>query len=263
MEEKKSLSQALKDKFGIPSIEYYDKKQNELHEQFIEMGQLKSDFDIDKFTSKKDGNFIAHNFHMLMRQYVLALSEAKRMLLDHKEKLRQIDILQEMLDSCKEDKKKLTTIVYTSEGNKKEVFVDIEIERLVNQIRLLEVTMTNKLAMVDRFEKVRLKLIEMNGGKAPTNEQHQAEEPEYWKWFLEKKALFQSRERLTGIREGIWENISLLEESALLNPEFQVKVLENGRLNLPKIEKEIAAALDQPSAPMIEKQGMVITNENS
>ena len=55
-------------KQGIPSIEYLDNKYNELKKQFLEMSQLKSDFDIEKFTVKKEGHFIAHNFHFLMRQ---------------------------------------------------------------------------------------------------------------------------------------------------------------------------------------------------
>ena len=42
---------------------------DELQDQFIEMGQLKSDFDVEKFTVRKEGNFLAHNFHFLMRQY--------------------------------------------------------------------------------------------------------------------------------------------------------------------------------------------------
>ena len=53
------------------SLKYIDKQFNELKEQFIEMGQLKSNFDIEKFTVKKEGGFIAHNFHFLMRQYLL------------------------------------------------------------------------------------------------------------------------------------------------------------------------------------------------
>ena len=63
----------------------------ELQQHFIEMGQLKSDFDIEKFTVRKEGNFLAHNFHFLMRQYSLTLTELRRMLLDREEQRRYIE----------------------------------------------------------------------------------------------------------------------------------------------------------------------------
>ena len=67
------------------------------------------------------------------------------------------------------------------------------------------------------------KLIELNDGEI-TNEQYQKEEPEYWKWFLSRKVLWQRSQAETGILEGVWENINYLEEKSLINPEFQVKM---------------------------------------
>ena len=193
---------------------YYEfklSKSNKLKEQFLEMSQLKSDFDIEKFTVKKEGHFIAHNFHFLMRQYSLALSELRRMTIEKKDKLRTMELL---------EPQGTNRIVVNGEDK----FADLEVERLTNEIDMLDLNITNKLIMCDRFEKVRLKIIVLNGDKAPNNKDYQKEEPHYWKWFLQRKALWQHQERVSGITEGVWENIDHLEQPALINPAFQIEV---------------------------------------
>ena len=218
------------DKYGIPSIESPKEAYNELKDQFLEMSQIKSDFDIEKFTVKKEGNFIAHNFHFLMRQYSLALSELRRMDIDRKVKLREIKRLETLGNE----------IIY---WDGKDTYADLEIERLVNDIDMLDLNIANKLIMCDRFEKARIKIIELNKGKAPTNKQYQKEEPEYWKWLLERKAIWQHQQASTGIHEGVWENIDHLEQPALINPAFQIEVKKYSEkdktrtLPLPEIYK--------------------------
>ena len=49
------------EKFSELKIEDVNKKYETLRKQFREMAVLKSDFDIEKFTVKREGNFIAHN----------------------------------------------------------------------------------------------------------------------------------------------------------------------------------------------------------
>lgn len=233
MEQKEYL-----EKHGIPSIEYPEKKYNELKTQFLEMAQLKSDFDMEKFTVKKEGHFIAHNFHFLMRQYSLALSELRRMTIDKKEKLRIIESL----------KSKDVSII-TLNGETK--YVDLEIERLMNEIDMLDLTLTNKLIMCDRFEKLREKLIELNGGTAPTNKEYQAEEPSYWKWYLQRKALWQHQERASGISEGVWENIEHLEQPAVINDKFQVMMNDkDGLFQLGDAKQDVNSLKKIQSKPL-------------
>lgn len=228
-------------KLGIPSIEHPDKKYNELKEQFLEMSQIKSDFDIEKFTVKKEGHFIAHNFHFLMRQYSLALSELRRMNIDRKEKLRNIEKLELFIDKNKTVfHDKIVYEFYKIEINGKKKYADLEIERLINELDMLDLNITNKAIMCDRFDKARKKIIEMNNGKPPTNKQYQEEEPEYWSWQLKRKAIWQHQERGTGISEGVWENIEHLEQPALINPKFQIQVKDaDGLLQLDEINKEV------------------------
>ena len=192
---------------NIPYFLEDDEKIANIKTDCLEMARLKSDFDIDKFTIATQGKFIAHQFHFLMRQYSLALYETKRLLLDKEEKIRQIKDWQNGKE--KEDK-----------------YPDIEIEKLKNEIELIDLELANKLAAIDRYETARKKLIEKNDSKF-TDKQYQAEEPEYWKWFLKNKARQQVSERQTGIKEGVWMNIGYVEEKAILNKLNEVKMLNN------------------------------------
>lgn len=206
------------EELGFNTYKHADEKFNELKEQFMEMSQLKSDFDIEKFTVKKEGNFIAHNFHFLMRQYSLALGELKRMLIEKEGIERDLENL---------PKTKEKSLI---EGEWR--YPDLYARELINRLDRIELQIVNKAMMVRGFEACRLKLIELNGGKPPTNAEYQLEEPKYWKWFLQKKALFQASQGQTGISEGVWENIHYLEEKPLINPNYQIDMKnENGLLD--------------------------------
>jgi len=207
------------EKYGFKTYESQNEKFNELKEQFMEMGQLKSDFDIEKFTVKKEGNFIAHNFHFLMRQYVLALSELRRMLLE-KERLERL--IQKYSQMGNQE-------IYIEDGDGKTTFADIHTRDLERELDLLEVSLVNKAMMVRGFEACRLKLIELNDGKPPTNEQYQQEEPDYWKWFLQKQVIYEHKERMTGIKTGTWLAIDHLEEKPVLNENYQRKLIEGDK----------------------------------
>jgi hypothetical protein len=219
------------EKQGFYTFQHANQKFNELKDQFMEMGQLKSDFDIEKFTVKKEGNFIAHNFHFLMRQYSLALSELRRMLIEKEEIERKIDEVK--------DKGKSKILIYTNDGQK-EKYADLYLKELINQLDMVELNIVNKAMMVRGFEACRLKLIELNEGTPPTNEQYQREEPEYLKWILQSIALRQIKQHNSGITEGTWTNIDMLEEPPLINSEFQVKMLDDkNMLNLDEAHDNI------------------------
>ena len=224
---------------------------DELQDQFIEMGQLKSDFDTEKFTIKKEGNFLCHNFHFLMRQYSLTVTEMRRMLLEREEKRRTAVKYQKMMD----DGETMVPVLREHASGAEEfygtedVWLDLEQARIWNQIKALEVTMTNKIAMIRKFEECRKELIRQNGGKTFTNSEYQAETPKYWKWFFERLVLRQIKAHATGISTGTWENIDMLERTALINPEFQVKMLnDDGMFDMKQLEldSELEKQLSEP-----------------
>jgi len=204
---------------NLKKHEEYTKLFEKLKEQFMEMGRLKSDFDIEKFTVKAKGEGLpAHQFHMLMRQYRFAVSEAKRMYIE-KERLQRK--LNKLIESKPED-------------------YDLDSMDLQRQIDDLDIDLVNKKGMIDGFEVCRQELIRENG-EPFTDKQYQQEEPKYWEMHLKKQALAQLRERTTGIKEGTTEAIGWLEQPTLLEGSpNQVKMLmDNGNFDRINWEREI------------------------
>ena len=200
--------------------------------EFLEMGQLKSDFDMEKFTIAREGPFIAHCFHMLMRQYVFALSESMRMNIDIERKRRKIARLKEEQASGEKDD------------------LDLDILQTENELNLQRVTAQNKIQMCYYFEKLRERLIELNG-EPFTNEQYQEEVPRYWKWVLSQKALDSINAKRTGIDGGILENLHFLERPATINKDFEVSIplFRNGQLD----ERQLLFGIFEPTLSLEEK----------
>jgi hypothetical protein len=209
--------------FGIPGASFSSDIEEEVHSQCIEMGQLKSDFDIQKYTLASKGPFLASQFHMLMRQYSLAKYEMVRMMLDKDELQRKIHDYEEQLKTCVG--KKIT--IFTEKGME-ERYLDIELARCQNQLKLLEITMVNTVASVQRFEQCRKELIRLNGGPI-TNEQFQAEQPAQQKWMLMEQVTNQIVERNLGIKEGTMQAIEQLKAPALLTSAYAVPFLVTDR----------------------------------
>jgi len=221
---------------GVLDFKQTDSKLDEVWRDVLEMGQLKSNFDMEKFTVAREGPFRAHQFHFLMRQYGLALTELAKFQLDKEEKLREIGELQNQ-SAHKVDGK----------------YVDIELRRKQNEIKTIEMSIVSKASMVIYFEQLRRQLKKQNGQDF-TNEQYQEEMPGYWKWFLENKAKEQIAQGCTGIHEGVWENIRFMEAPAPLNPEFQVKMLNSkGVLELSSIPVEDGGAQTKDFLPKLLK----------
>jgi len=216
-----SLTEQLK-QFGIPSEDTI----NDVIKDCIEMGQLKSEFDIEKFTIASKGPFPVHQFHMLMRQYGLAQSEMRRMLLDKDEIERNIQELQDIIPK------------WFDEATNRWKFKDIEIKRLQNDLDMLHITVVNKIASCAYFEKCRLKFHELYGDKL-INENYQAEEPEAIKWHLLNLAKEEASERLTGIKQGTWMIAAQCDAPALLTPDYKLNLLENGGLDLNTLNKAL------------------------
>jgi len=202
---------------NLQKIEEISSLFRELKGQFEEMGQLKSNFDIEKFTIKKEGNFIAHQFHFLMRQYSLTLSEAKRMWIDRERLQRKLN---KLVDSAEED-------------------ADLDVMDTQRQIDDLDLQLVNKTKSLDYYEVCRKELIKRNGGEI-TNEQYQEEMPDYWAWRMKQLALQESNERQTGIKAGTWDVMEQLEAPAITNPSFQVQMLDDaGRPPLLEWNREV------------------------
>jgi len=212
---------------NIPSLKECDKRHQDVKDDILEMGQLKSNLDMEKFTMMKEGSFIAHQFHFVMRQYRFALYELKRMHYDRLQHERNIKRFEKMIEENTE------FIEIIRDNNTTFVDLDIEIEKLKNNIFELEANMVNKACMVNYFEILRQDMIKRNGGKAPTNEQYQLEEPKYYEWFVNNKMINQVNARTTGINEGVWELIQHLEEQSPHNPNMKLDILKDTKIPIP------------------------------
>ena len=209
----------------LETTDHVKSRLDEIRSDMLEMAQLKSDFDCDKFTRAKEGPFLAHQFHFIMRQYSLALYELRRMLIEAEKHRRTIRRYEDDPNSVPDGE-----------------FADLLILQHQNEIELLELSMINKKSICDNCERMRQELIQRNGGSAPTNKDYQAEEPTYWKWFLQRQALIESKQSATGISAGTWLNIEHLEQPAMLDESFRVSMgLESkkGLLNLTEALRAI------------------------
>lgn len=190
---------------------------DELHTQFVEMGQIKTRFDSEKFTVGKEGNFVASQFHSLMRQYRLAIQETRRMLLDYEEAKRKVEYLLKEADYRNNKKDYETNIPETKKELSKIEHIDIETNRQEMRMKALEISIQGRLWRMNDFETLRKRLIEINDGKAPTNEQFQAEQPEYYRWFIAKKMVQQMQQQATGITEGMIEAHEMAARKPILS----------------------------------------------
>lgn len=201
----------------------------ELHQEALEMSQIKTTFDAEKFTFGKEGEFPASRYHMLIRQYRFAVEEKERMLLEAEKIRRNRELL------IKEQTRRRDGTDYTTSspntrrrlGNKEHL--DIEIYQAESRLRSLEIDIQSKIFMIGDLEKLRQKAIADNG-KPFTNEQFQAEQPAYYQWFIAKKILFDLQYYSTGVTPGVLE----VHEMAAREP-----VLEGSKM---KIESLLASA---------------------
>jgi len=197
-------------------IEKYSNLFNELKDQFTEMAQLKSQFDTEKFTVKKEGNFIAHQFHFLMRQYSLTLSEVKRMHIELERKNRELARIE---DKQTED-------------------WDLDALECQRNIDDLEMQIAGKTGNLNDFEVCRQQIIKNNGGSVPTIEDWNKEAPDYWVHQMKKKAMYQIKARETGLTEGVAEVIDWIEDATLLPGSNNQRVMLNGVGGFDRLEWE-------------------------
>jgi hypothetical protein len=168
----------------------------------LEMARLKSDTDVACFTLGTQYGLPAHTFHFLMRQYSLAALELTRLLEDREVQRRRLDYVSGIQDEPQKD-----------------FYVDIEMSRAQTRIDNLDLSIRNKKAMCDAFERYRAMLVEKHGGQF-TDQEYQAEEPEYWRMFFHELVNNYRKQSATGIPEGAWKSVEQWKSQKLID--FQV-----------------------------------------
>lgn len=164
--------------------------QKAVYPDVIEMAQIKQDIDSTLLTvgerGKEPSHLVASKFHFLMRQYRFGLSEGVRYFIE------------------------LLEVTYLANSSRYYIasffsgkFRKLQKLRLEQQYLYLLPEIYNQLTRVEFYEKLRVRLIELNGGKQITNVQFQSEQPEYWQWFLANEFAIELAHLTTGYSKGL------------------------------------------------------------
>jgi len=193
-----------------------NKKLKELKEVFMEMSPVKSEFDILNFTLAKEGPFIAHQYHFIIKQYSVAYSELKRLFLDKLEEERNLEKLKNKF--------------------KKEENDDINVFRSQMKIENLEFEIQWQKYKIDRYEFIRKKLEKENWWKI-TYAQYNAEEPWYWEWNLNNQARQELLQRQTWLSKWVVNAFDMASRENNILPDYKIDHIidENWKLNIEKI----------------------------
>jgi len=219
--------------------------------EFREMGQIKTNFDSEKFTAGKEGRFIACQFHMLMRQYRLYMQQTIEWMIEYEELKRKREFIKKEFAFRRGEGEYSTSAGAMKLELRGMEHLDLEDLRCQNQMQGREIDIWGRLQVMQHFEKLRIEIIRQNDGKVPTNEEFQAEQPEYYHWFLQSDIFKEILERNTGIRCGTTESAlqsarkPILPGSSMQTPPF---FAENGSplpLELPELVEQANLLLSE------------------
>lgn len=194
----------------------------------MEMARLKSALDCDKFTVAAQGPYLAHQFHMLMRQLSLAALELQRLVIDREVVRRRRAFL---INDVKDDKT----------GH----YPDLEQQKCDNHIAALDLSIREKQSQYEYFNQMRTWLIDQHDNKPFTDAEYQAEEPAYWAWRFQQMIDNVLNERATGVPANIWKNVDSLRAPGM-EAQHQLSVTPT-TINLPPVFIQEQRALPAPS----------------
>lgn len=180
--------------------------------QLMEMSKSRTRFEIEKMLVGNDGNFIATQFYNLMKQYRTAINEYDNLEIEFEELKRWVLVLMQEIE-CRQEggvthgtHKRYRNFI-ESEGMNKKLnnveHVDIEIQKTENSMREIALELRSHLMLINDFEDLRKRLIELNENNEFTSEQYENEQPAYCKWKLASKAMHRLQSGVSGIQEDI------------------------------------------------------------
>jgi len=160
----------------IGNHEIYHKK---LEGQFQEFAQRKSDFQIEKFVACSDSTIPTHMYRHALAQMRVALTELKRRIIDRERQTRARDRAQEQRH---ED-------------------WDLDVAAAETEIESLTYSIDSKLIEINQYAAI-LEHLEKAHGAPFTNEEYQADEPEYWRRRFARQLYDSIIDRQTGCGQG-------------------------------------------------------------
>ena len=161
------------------TIDNHETYHEKLRCQFKEFAQRKSDFQIEKFIACSDGTIPSHQYRHVLAQMRVALTELKRRIVDRERRDRKRN---RALEQMYED-------------------YDLDVAEAVTEIESITYDIDSKLIEVNMYARI-LDHLEKEHGKPFTNEEYQADEPEYWRRRFARQMHDSVVDRETGCGQG-------------------------------------------------------------
>ena len=161
------------------TIDNHETYHDKLKGQFQEFAQRKSDFQIEKFVACSDSTIPTHMYRHTLAQMRVALTELKRRIIDRERQTRAHDRAQEQAPDD----------------------WDLDVAAAETEIESLTYDIDSKLIEINQYAAI-LEHLEKEHGKPFTNEEYQADEPEYWRRRFARQLYDSIIDRETGCGQG-------------------------------------------------------------
>ena len=168
-------------------ISNYEQYHEKLREQFAEFAQRKSNFQVEKFVACSDSTIPSHIYRHTLTQMRVALTELKRRIIDRE----------------RQDRKRNRAIEQKYED------YDLDVASAETEMESLTYDIDSKLIEVNQYAAI-LEHVEKEHGKPFTNDEFQADEPEYWRRRFARQMYDSLVDRQTGVGQG---NLIALREA--------------------------------------------------
>ena len=183
-----------------------------------EMAQGRTNFQIEKFIGLNTHNISVSFEHVLKERRIMAAGYMFK-LIEMKEKVREFEYKWN-------DKDKTQPITWETGGpggGKKLCWHDLEELELTHYLKGSEMEIRDRLHQMQHLDKMLEKLVEQNGGTAPTREQFLEENQEYWDTRLAEQALDDLMAAQTGISGANLQAMRRASAPAMVDPRNNFK----------------------------------------
>ena len=159
-----------------------------------QMAQGRTNFQLEKFIGLNTHNISVSFEHILKERRIMATNYMYK-LIEMKEKVREFNYKWQ-------DKDKSEPLMWETgspNGGKKLCWHDMDELQLTHYLRDSEMEIRDRLHQMEHLDKMLDKLVEQNGGTAPTRDQFLEENQQYWDRRLAEQALDDLMASQTGI----------------------------------------------------------------
>lgn len=183
-----------------------------------EMAQGRTNFQIEKFIGLNTHNISVSFEHILKERRIMAAGYMGK-LIEMKERVREF----EYKWNGKDKSEPIMWETGGPGGGKKLCWYDLEELEMTHYLKGSELEIRDRLHQLQHLDSMLEKLVEQNGGKAPTREQFLEENQEYWDTRLAEQALDDLMAAQTGISGANLQAMRRASAPSMVDPRNQFK----------------------------------------